>query len=74
MASTRTVTSGCPPEQVRAILPLVFLALEGAVQDPSVTNDPFPGLNDIMREKAAKYGAVMVDTMLPILDAFNAQN
>lgn len=61
-----------PAEQVRAILPLVFLALEGAVQDPSVTNDPFPGLNDIMRQKAEKYGAVMVDTMLPILGAIQS--
>jgi len=56
-----------PAAQVRALINLGFLALEGAVQDPSVTNDPFPGLNDVMRTTAKKYGAITVDIARPFL-------
>ena len=52
------------PEQVQAIIPLAFLALEGSVTDPSQA-DPFPGLNDIMRATAARYGATVVDVFFP---------
>jgi hypothetical protein len=50
-----------PAAQVRALIPLAFLALEGSVQDPNVAADSFPGLNDIMRATAKKYGARVVD-------------
>lgn len=53
--------------QVRGLINLGFLALEGGVQDPTVLNDPFPGLNDIMRAKAKQYGAVTVDIARPFL-------
>jgi lysophospholipase L1-like esterase len=59
-----------PPALVRSLIPLGFLALEGAVQDPTVTADPFPGLNDIMRAKAKKYKAVVADIALPFVAGF----
>jgi len=59
-----------PAAQVRALVNsrIVFLALEGTVQDPTA-NDPFPGLNDIIRQKAAQHGAVLVDTFAPYMAA-----
>jgi lysophospholipase L1-like esterase len=61
-----------PAAQVRALIPLTFLALEGSVQDPTVTTDPFPGLNDILRAKAKKYRAVVADIALPFIAGIQA--
>jgi lysophospholipase L1-like esterase len=57
-----------PAQQIPALSRLGFLALEGAVIDPSQP-DPFPGLNDIMRATAADYDAIVVDAFFPFYQA-----